>query len=401
MNEAHTPIPNFKKQVAIGISIGIVVMSLATPPIFKGIMNQKLDQKVAELRQAGYQIEEVENKSSYLTTDRIFQVQLTGKEDINITSQVEVRFYNLPITDVKLGLKILKIEGLKKPTLKKVIEEQGRLELITPNFQNFTYKIFPIKTKNIYFSGLKGNLYYYNKNLKNEGSLNKFYIRDGNEIVAVTGLRFQHWITPTSYKSNLNGSFHLKINHFQFQISRFNLRNSAYKQGNLYNGEWVLTGNSISLNLNGENFYIKEGKGWINFKNLYIQPQLMEEPLKLLSIIDKMGVEMEIGANLNSLHYNKKGYGNGKFTFHLFSKPVQNLFLTALSRDLSPFKVVINYRGSTQFTQLLFKDLPLYNLFKTEGEFKTVQLLFNGEKNLFILNNSEYTPNQFYQLLSF
>ncbi len=127
--------------------ITFAVLILITPWIFGKLMNSKFNTMLLKLsQQNGIQIKEVKDKSSYLTTDRVFDVIIPGKSldetEINyIKIQTEVTFKNLPVTDVKF-LNTLEKIVLDNNKSVSAIENKIKILVTTPDFKVYKYKLF-------------------------------------------------------------------------------------------------------------------------------------------------------------------------------------------------------------------------------------------------------------------
>jgi len=386
---------NFKWKVTGAVVISIVGMSLATPPFFKAIMNKKLDEKVAQLQKEGYQISLIEDKSGYLTTDKIYRVALAVTPDIRLVEKVEVKFYNLPATNVEMIGKVEKVEGNIPPEVASLLEQQGKIELITPNFQYFTYRIYPVKGDQFYFSGSKGTLYYQNGTLKQEGTISQIWYKSGDGLFSFTGLHLKSELTPDSRSNWINGSFNYKVGQATFQIAHFNFSQLATRRGEIYNGEAKLVGNSVSISSPHTSLYANQAQLWLKAKNLYLSGEQLEDPIQLLSQLDRRGFEIEGGGEIDSLKYNDQQLGRATLALSISSKPVQNLFMTLASLDFSPFKIKLTYKGSPAITQLIFHPYHHFaNLFKREGNYLVMDFSFDGPNYTVSLNGKSYTPTQ-------
>ena len=93
---------NKSKIIVMGITF--IVLILITPLVFSKLMNAKFNQMLKKYENEGYSIKLIKDKSSYIQTDKVFEVLIPGKKvnlnvnDINIT--LEVKFKNLPVTNV-------------------------------------------------------------------------------------------------------------------------------------------------------------------------------------------------------------------------------------------------------------------------------------------------------------
>ena len=152
------------KSKLLVMAFTFVILIAITPFIFSKLMNSKFNQMLDKYRSEGYKIELIEDKSSYVTTDKVFNVVIPGnkldlKDIKNLNLKVEVVFKNLPVTNVTFDT------ILKKVILSnnQEIDFKDRIEavIVTPNFKEFSYKL-----KDIYYQdnsgiltlkGVKGN----------------------------------------------------------------------------------------------------------------------------------------------------------------------------------------------------------------------------------------------------
>jgi len=147
-----------------------VAMIAITPLVFNKLMNAKFNQMLENLKQNGVVIKELENKSSYLKTDRVFDVIVPGsviqKDEIKyIHLYVEAIFKNLPVTDVRFKGKVLDLalnnfNDYQNKELSKIIKDKIKFLVITPDFKHYKYKIFDNKISfndlELGFSGIEG-----------------------------------------------------------------------------------------------------------------------------------------------------------------------------------------------------------------------------------------------------
>jgi len=170
-----------KNKIVIIILTFLIMIGL-TPFIFGKIMNSKFNTMILELQQQkNIKIKELKNKSSYLTTNRVFEITIPGRvlnqADIkSIQLLTEVKFKNLPVTNVEFLntiKKIILINNKKVP----LIDNKIKIAVITPDFKIYKYKVFDnsidLKNKNTLlewknFSGIYNEK---NKTLKNENGL--------------------------------------------------------------------------------------------------------------------------------------------------------------------------------------------------------------------------------------
>ena len=95
-----------KNNKLIVMIITFIILIGLTPLIFSKFMNARFNTMLLKLQQnRGIVAKEIKNKSSYLTTDRVFEVTIPGsvlkqKKIKSITLRMEVKFKNLPVSNV-------------------------------------------------------------------------------------------------------------------------------------------------------------------------------------------------------------------------------------------------------------------------------------------------------------
>ena len=170
------------KNKLIVMFLTFIVLIVITPFIFGKFMNSKFNSMLLKLsQQNGIQIKEIKNKSSYLTTDRIFDVVVPGnainqKEIKYIEFQTETRFKNLPVTDVEF-INILKKIVLDNNSSIAFLKNKFKILVITPDFKVYKYRVFDNKINlqkaNLVLSWKNFNGVYDNKTkiFKNENGI--------------------------------------------------------------------------------------------------------------------------------------------------------------------------------------------------------------------------------------
>lgn len=170
------------KNKLIVMFLTFIVLIVITPFIFGKFMNSKFNSMLLKLsQQNGIQIKEIKNKSSYLTTDRIFDVVVPGnainqKEIKYIEFQTETRFKNLPVTDVEF-INILKKIVLENNSSIAFLKNKFKILVITPDFKVYKYRVFDNKINlqkaNLVLSWKNFNGVYDNKTkiFKNENGI--------------------------------------------------------------------------------------------------------------------------------------------------------------------------------------------------------------------------------------
>ena len=107
------------KNKLIIMLVTFIVLIAITPFVFSKLMNAKFDEMLDNLRKDGIEIKLIEDKSSYIQTDKLFLVTIPEKFLINkdialegvksVTLEIETKFKNLPITDVLFLGKVKKL----------------------------------------------------------------------------------------------------------------------------------------------------------------------------------------------------------------------------------------------------------------------------------------------------
>jgi len=138
-----------QKNKLIVIFLTLIIMIAVTPFIFSKLMNSKYDTMLLNIEQNyGVKIKENQDKSSYLTTDRYFEVKIPGKT-LNIPGikyivvDIETKFKNLPVTNVEFD-GIIKDVVFINPKDNEIFPKFLRgikFVVITPDFKVYRYRI--------------------------------------------------------------------------------------------------------------------------------------------------------------------------------------------------------------------------------------------------------------------
>jgi len=188
------------KKILIPI-IGLLVLIILTPLILSNIMNSNIDKKIANFQNEGIKIKEVKKDISYLTSKRVFEVELNNNTKLpawqaqklinELKFKVVLTFKNLPITTANFDVENnnFKLHLLTK-NMKKfdVIGESPFIKFNgvyhKSKFDTFSFNITDIlgyKTKNLKVSGKIKDLALYLGSLDIKGdevSNNDFKILD-------------------------------------------------------------------------------------------------------------------------------------------------------------------------------------------------------------------------------
>ena len=208
--------------------VTFVIMIILTPVIFGKLMNSKFNTMTLKLQQQkGILIKEIKDKSSYLTTDRIFEVKIPGSllndngiDYIEMTS--EVKFKNLPVTNVYFHNIIKDVvleDGEKLPFLK-----NAQIDVVTPNFKVYSFNIKPIKYKNFSLNSIKGNIEIKNETVK----LNIDKIKATNNMFNINLNNISSLTQKTENFFKSENKFNLKLNFMgkEFAVNNVDIFNS-------------------------------------------------------------------------------------------------------------------------------------------------------------------------------
>jgi len=213
-----------KNSKLIAMFLTFIVMIAITPFIFGKLMNSKFDKMLDNLRKEGIVIKELKSKSTYLTTDRVFEVEIPqnviDNKDIKVVKlKVESVFKNLPVTDVKFFGKVKEIvfntlNDAENAEFNDAIKDKIKFLVTTPNFKVYEYKFddttidFKDGSK-IGYSGLKG-VYQYYKTRKNSFSLEKAFFNQDGVLFQANNVRVKYSNEPEKSESSAKFDLILK-----------------------------------------------------------------------------------------------------------------------------------------------------------------------------------------------
>ena len=205
------------KQKLLVMFITFIFLIFITPIVFSKLMNSKLDSMIVTLNQHGYQIKELKNENSYITSKRYFDIKIPGKLINESVKWIEFRgfitFKNLPVTSVLMRGKL--VDGKAQKYIQKLIDSlKGKLVLnvTTPNFKVFKFKADDINEKDLVlknFQGIydRGKLSYsfkefklkdtqiLNANVKNSKTKSSMQFSFKNENFEMDGVKIDSLVT--------------------------------------------------------------------------------------------------------------------------------------------------------------------------------------------------------------
>jgi hypothetical protein len=393
-----------KNKIVVFI-LTFAVMVLATPFVFDKLMNSKFNQMLNNLKKEGYVIKEIENKSSYLTTDRVFEVVIPGKKIDesgyikDVILKVEAKFKNLPVTDVRFFGKLLKIESFNKnfeEEINKIIKDKIKFIVITPNFKVYKYKIEDSKLNvginEISFKGIDGIYSYPSKNTLNISSL---LFKD------IRGISFEVKLFKNIYqkennviKTNTKFNFYAALK--QNRISILNITsNSVTYLGDLIKSVSDLHFDTMNIlnNVMIKDFNLKFIADKIDAKTLKELQNVTDSQQQEILIQKLLSRGLELNANLKikDIEAFKQKLGFLDVDAKLEIKPDDRLFDKLKNKDLSDIVFFVNLKTTPQMSLVIMNLIPqssfVFALAKKEKnmievvlKLKNGEIYINGEK---------------------
>ena len=323
--------------------ITFVILIGITPLIFGKLMNSRFNTMILKSQQQkGIVAKEVKNKSSYLTTDRTFEVTIPGsainqKEIKYIKLITEATFKNLPVTNVFFHNTVKDVVLVKQGEIP-FLKDNFVFDVVTSDFKHYKYKVIDknieIDGVEIGWSAFKG-IYVHNKEFKNEDGNIKILIKKNNAIIS-----FNHFIS-----------------------------------------DYLKVGNKIEQNAGLKDIQIKSPRFNGEIKNINSQSETVLKKDTLDSVSNLLVEDVNINnlIKLKDLKINAKIYGLDK-------KAIQELQNGNDETSQESLKVLLN-RGFNGNIKLSVKDLA----FMQDLGFLNADINFSIEKgnNVEKINNND------------
>ena len=369
-----------KNKLTVMIVTFVILIGI-TPLIFGKLMNSRFNTMILNLQQnKGVLIKEVKNKSSYLTTDRIFEVTIPGsvlnqKEIKYIKLLTDVTFKNLPVTNVKFLSTVKKVVLINNNSVP-LIDNKIKVLVMTPDFKVYKYRVFDnsinLKDGKTVVNWKKfGGIYdKENKTFKNENGLIEF--KNLFNKLKIYNIR--------TFLQNLNNKkvqqMHFDVNFsnkkLNINIANFNVNSKL----NILNNNIKLSSTAKCDEINANNI-LKISKINSDFQINDIDKKLYKK------IQNKNYTQKDINELL------KKGF-NGKFNLN-----IKDIFFM---KDLGFLKLNSNFsikNGSIEKinnNDLSFLDLNMS--LKTSPELiNIVSNFFKPIKQIVVIRNNEAIVN--------
>ncbi len=352
-----------------------IILIAITPFIFSKLMNSKFNQMLDSYKKKGIELSEIENRSSYLTTDRIFEVNLTKKflvdngiKDINFASfRVETTFKNLPVSQVLFDIKPLYVDAdiKEKEDLNRFLKKYIRVFISTNNFKDFVYRLKDIdyKEKNAIFrlKGLEG--IYFSSSKENKSKIKSFYVKNFKDYLELKNITLKTTLTDDFIFLSTNFNLNALLDNNLIQSDNFSY------SSNVYLGDFI----NSDLNIKFDRFYVAN---LFEVKNLSYSlrlTHLQEDSIKTLlskNSIDKTmqdkailklvnkGLEAKTSLSIKDINYQKDlGFLDLKSNIQ-----IQENNLTTLKNIDKYITATLNLKTTMPFATFLMKTVP-YSMF--------------------------------------
>jgi hypothetical protein len=287
---------NKQKYLVMGITFLILIA--ITPFVFSKLMNSKLNKMVEKLNKDGYKIELIEDKSTYLKTDKVFLVDIPG-EKLNNTAidkvkfKIETIFNNLPVTSVDFKGVLKRVDLVNKEyneDINAIFDEKIKFYATTPNFKVYTYKIEDVNLilndVDLGIKGIKGIFEYGNTKL-NKLTIADISLKAPFLLAEIKNLKnnFSYKDKEAETKNKFN--FYLFFQNKKIQIDDVNLLTKTHVDKKADFISKVSFGKLTSDFLNIDNFIFN-----VDFLNLDTQTLMAIANAKNPDIANQLSVEL-------------------------------------------------------------------------------------------------------------
>ncbi len=397
------------KNKIIVFIVTFVVMVLATPFVFDKLMNSKFNKMLENLQKQGYVIKEIENKSSYLTTDRVFKVVVPGEKIDNsgyikdIVLEVESKFKNLPVTDVKFLGKILKVESIDKAfeeQINQIIKDKIRFFVVTPNFKTYKYRLFDTDLlaglNEMKLTGIEGVYDYPYKNILKAKSL--VYKDVKGIILEIKQFTHKFEEKENTLKNDMKFNFYATLNNQKVTLLNVKtdsityLGNKIKSISNLQFDTLNFVNNIIiknfKLNFFADNIDGKIVKKLQNTNDRFQREQLIKE------LVSK-GMDLKLDLKIKDIEAMKQKLGFFDLNSKLKILPDPMLFDKLNKNDLSDLEIFVDLKTTPQISTLLMNVIPqsAFAFALAKKEKGTVELILKVQNGVIYINGEKIKSN--------
>ena len=390
-----------KNSKLIVMFLTFLAMIAITPFIFGKLMNAKFNQMLNNLKSQGIVINELESKSTYLTTDRVFDVKVPGSVIDNneidyIHMKVEAVFKNLPVTDVRFKGKVKELvlktlDNYQNQKFNEKIKDKIRFLVITPDFKNYKYtieddKIDFDKEFEVGYSGING--LFYNKDIKkNTLNIAKFYIKNDRFLAQANNLKSVRVIEGNVTSDDSKANFLIKIEDTNINVNNFSSHNVITYAKKVTS---VTKADVDNINVNNQLLINKiellnevKGVDLDTLREIQTNPNPRDEDL--IKLLEK-GLKLESKLNIAEVKDKNEKLGFLNLDVKLDVKPTDNLIANINAKDFGFVDFKLKLKTTPKIANVIISAFPQALLIfadaKKEGDAIVVDFEFNNNKVL-------------------
>ena len=385
------------KNKFIVMIITFVILIGITPFIFSKLMNAKFNTMLLKIQQQeGIKIKEIENKSSYLTTDRIFLVEIPGKkinENFikNMIVKVETKFKNLPVTNVDFFGNIEKINLVNGENIDS-FAKKIKFFVTTPDLKVFNYKVddinFNVNNADFKMQDIKG--VYNLKTITNNLQIKDISLKANQILAELKNINnissYRHNFIHTENKFN----FYLTLANNKFQIINIHTLTDTKVAKKTDINIQISFDKFISAYGLINNFVIKLNVLNVDTDSLKKFANNYEDKNNIIELLKK-GLDIVFISKVNNVKILTNNLGNYLIKANIKVKPDTNLEEDIKENNLSFLNSHIYYESSPQIASIIMNLLPqsseIFSLAKKENnkiildiKLKDSKLTINGKE---------------------
>jgi len=391
-----------KNKLAV-MFITFLVLIAITPFIFSKLMNAKYNKMLNQLRQKGLVIKVVEDKSTYLTTDKILDVTIPAEvldlQNVakSVRLKVETKFKNLPVTNVVFlndveEVKLLDSYAEIQKDVNEFFKNHVKFVVTTPNFRDYAYRFNDIDIKkdfNAVIKNIKGTLSV-NDIVKNRFSIQTAYIKQGSQIIEIKSIKGDSEGNDKTYHSNVTFNVNVNLPSVKVQVNDVTLK-SYYSIDKKTNVIFSADFNKLLAKdvAQVENFKFK-------FSMKKVDTEALEELSKnsqsqeALNRVFEKGLCLGLTSSVKSAEITKQDLGGYDLTLSADFLPTKDFAQKIESKNIDFLNLHLHFVSSAQIANLIMNVYPqsafLFALAKKENG--------NVELNLDIKKGRLYSNGQ-------
>jgi hypothetical protein len=393
---------NKQKYIVMGLTFLILIV--LTPLIFSKLMNAKLNKMVENLNKEGYSVKLIKDKSSYLKTDKVFLVDISGDKlnnqlIDNLEFKIETTFNNLPVTKVDFRGVLERIDLTVKEyndEINTLLDRKIKFIATTPNFRVYDYKIedinLPLSQAKVKIKGIKGIFEY------SDIKTNKLLIDDvsfiaNNLLIEIKNIKDNSFYKKNDIKNENRFDFYLTAANNKIQINNVKISTHSLIDKKTSVISKVSFDKFVSNFLNMDNFIFN-----LNLLNLdtsiliAIANEINPQKRDLLTLeLLKKGLEIKLKSQAKKIEVMNKNLGFYVVDANLKILPDSNLEEDIKTNNLKFLNSTIHYESTPEIATLFMNLYPrssfVFALAKKENGkvildivLKDSKLFVNGEE---------------------